>query len=256
MVMNKVLFLKMPINLSKSLTSTCSAGTLNRGPRACQCQSLCHLKHFAPLSVPCHVCQSPMGDQIAATAAAHPRWIYICTVFLPRRETFLPSWVWRVSAAQDEAGRFNPANVFSTVNRRSEFDNRYELINSAPSRSRTRLQSETMFFDQVTAAHHFKHWYLFIKTSTLLIFFFPFVKMLAWTNTKYAWPYEKHPLHYTKENMPPGNREKFKIQQHKQPLWGYKTSDPPTLLPTLPHAAAPGFKHKVHPNIQDVTDRW
>lgn len=171
MVMNKVLFLKMPINLSKSLTSTCSAGTLNGGPQACRCQSSCHLKHFSPLSVPRRVCQSLMGDQIAATAAAHPRWICIRTVFLPRRETFLPLWVWRVSAAQDEAGRFNPANVFSMVNRRSEFDNRYELINSAPSQSRTRLQSETMFFDQVTAAHHFKHWYLFIKTSTLLIFF-------------------------------------------------------------------------------------
>lgn len=46
-----------------------SPKNLNRGPRACQCQSWRHLKPFSPLSVPQCMCQSLMGVQIAAAAA-------------------------------------------------------------------------------------------------------------------------------------------------------------------------------------------
>lgn len=42
----------------KSLTSTCSARNLNRSPRACWCQSSCHLKRSSPLSAPQCMCQS------------------------------------------------------------------------------------------------------------------------------------------------------------------------------------------------------
>jgi len=41
--------------------------------------------------------------------------------------------------------RFNPANVFSALNRMSKYDNKYKLINSVLSQSGTGLQSEITY---------------------------------------------------------------------------------------------------------------
>lgn len=47
--------------------------------------------------------------------------------------------------------------------------------------------------------------------------------------------------------MSPGYREKFKIQQQKQPAGGNKRTIPPFPSPSLTR-----LKHEFHPNIQDM----
>lgn len=115
----------------KSLTSTCSAGNLNRGPRACRCQSSCHLKRCSlSICTTVHVSVTD-GSSDCCCCSCSP------TSNLRRYSIFASTWdlsslgVWQVSAAQDEASRFNPANVFSSLNRRSEYDNKYKSIHSA-----------------------------------------------------------------------------------------------------------------------------
>lgn len=152
-----------------------SPKNLNRCPRACQCQSSCHLKRFSPLSVAQCMCQSLMGAQIAIWAPISD----CCSPTLnPHQYSIFASFftlsslrVWQVSAAQDEVNTFKPANVFSMLERRRDVDNLYKLINSTVC-EQDRKTKWKHIFDQVTTTHRFKHWYLFIKTSTLLIFFF------------------------------------------------------------------------------------
>ena len=153
------------------------------------------------------MCQSLMGAQIAAAAAAAAaRRIYVCTVFFPSIRDLSSLGVWQVSAAEDEVNRFNPDNVFSTLKTGGVYLTtninkfcRLRLLAGRGLQSETTLSFSLFFFDRVTQQHGTLNIDIFLLRQVLFWFFFSFVKMLVWTNTKYAWSYEKHPLHYTKE---------------------------------------------------------
>lgn len=155
--------------------------------------------------------------------------------------------VWQVSAAEDGVNRFNSANVCSTLSERSGFDNKYKLINSALLK-RNRTTKWNYVFDQVTTAHHFKHWYLFIKTSTLLIFFFFCKNVNQYKICMVIWETSSS-LH--KRKMSPGYREKFKIQQQKQPAGGNKTTNPPPGPLSLPSQAETRVSSKYPRHVTD-----
>lgn len=94
-------------------------------------------------------------------------------------------------------------------------------------------------FDQLTTAQPVKHWYLFIKTSTLLIFLFfcknvcePIQNMHGhMRNIIFTTPKKKN-VAWVQRNLRFNN---------KSTVWGNKQ----------PNQTPPGFKHGRHPNIQD-----
>lgn len=61
-----------------------------------------------------------MGAQIAATTLAP----HLYSIFYSSTQAVSSLGVWQVPAAEEEANRFNPANVFSMLKRQSEFDNK------------------------------------------------------------------------------------------------------------------------------------
>lgn len=175
-VMNRVLFLEMLVNLSHQEDPACWAGNPNRLSVSVILlfQTFLHrlLTRRQPL----------MGAQIAA----HPHWLSAGAALLLLFFPDVPPLVWGVSGAGQGV---------------------VEGVGVVPKHN---------------SSHSFKHWYIFIKTSTLLIFFLTFfcknggvnqykICMVVWGTVP-----SLHKRKKTKQNQ---ISEKSKIQRLKTTIW-------------------------------------
>lgn len=173
-VMNRVLFPEMLVNLSHHEHPACSAGN----PNSLSVSVILLFQTFLhPPTPPAPLPrQASAADGSSDCCSPTPNLCRCSVVFFFFYYSFpdVPPLVWRVSGA---GGRSTTAATALNID-------------------------------------------IFLLRQVLFWFFFSLfsVKMVAWTNTKYAWSYEKQFHHYTKENNKRKQNklsEKTKIQQLK-----------------------------------------